>query len=162
MAVALGGSFSAEHGLSLGNPALYSMRRFHAELDRIDQLQRRQFGAITLATTSQQALMRRFFESVASRLREIEDVADREIQAWLRTVMSPIETQVREHQAQLKRRLDAVRRVLDANDSLESRIGEIERQRADVEQRIALAGEFALQVRDLIEAPADAAAVVAD
>jgi hypothetical protein len=99
---------------------------------------------------------------VASRLREIEDVADREIQAWLRTVMSPIETQVREHQAQLKRRLDAVRRVLDANDSLESRIGEIERQRADVEQRIALAGEFALQVRDLIEAPADAAAVVAD
>ena len=23
-------SFSAEHGLSLGNPALYSMRRFHA------------------------------------------------------------------------------------------------------------------------------------
>ena len=155
-------SFSAEHGLSLGNPALYSMRRFHAELDRIDQLQRRQFGAITLATTSQQALMRRFFESVASRLREIEDVADREIQAWLRTVMSPIETQVREHQAQLRRRLDAVRRVLDANDSLESRIGEIERQRADVEQRIALAGEFALQVRDLIEAPADAAAVVAD
>ena len=143
-------SFSAEHGLSLGNPALYSMRRFHAELDRIDQLQRRQFGAVTLATTSQQALMRRFFESVAVRLREIEEIADREIQAWLRTVMSPIETQVREHQAQLKRRLDAVRRVLEASDSLESRIDEIERQRADVEQRIALAGEFALQVREML------------
>ncbi len=143
-------SFSAEHGLSLGNPALYSMRRFHAELERIDQLQRRQFGAITLATTSQQALMRRFFESVAVRLRELEETADREIQAWLRTVMSPIETQVREHQAQLKRRLDAVRRVLEANDSLESRIDEIERQRADVEQRIALAGEFALQVREML------------
>ncbi|MCD6734270.1 MAG: dynamin family protein [Burkholderiaceae bacterium] len=143
-------SFSAEHGLSLGNPALYSTRRFHAELDRIDQLQRRQFGAVTLATTSQQALMRRFFESVAVRLRELEEIADREIQAWLRTVMSPIETQVREHQAQLKRRLDAVRRVLEASDSLESRIEEIERQRADVEQRIALAGEFALQVREML------------
>jgi len=155
-------SFSAEHGLSLGNPALYSMRRFHAELERIDQLQRRQFGAITLATTSQQALMRRFFESVAVRLRELEETADREIQAWLRTVMSPIETQVREHQAQLKRRLDAVRRVLEANDSLESRIDEIERQRADVEQRIALAGEFALQVREMLVETTGVAELAAD
>ncbi len=155
-------SFSAEHGLSLGNPALYSMRRFHAELDRIDQLQRRQFGAITLATTSQQVLMRRFFESVASRLRELEEIADREIQAWLRTVMSPIETQVREHQAQLRQRLDAVRRVLEANDSLESRIHEIERQRAEVEQRIALAAEFALQVRELLAETTGVAEVTAD
>ncbi len=143
-------SFSAEHGLSLGNPALYSTRRFYAELDRIDQLQRRQFGAVTLATTSQWALMRRFFESVAARLRELEELAEREIQAWLRTVMAPIETQVREHQGQLKRRLDSVRRILEANDSLESRIAEVERLGADLEQRIALADEFALQVHRLL------------
>jgi hypothetical protein len=150
-------SFSAEHGLSLGNPSLYSTRRFYAELDRIEQLQRRRFGAVTLATTSQWVLMRRFFESVAARLRELEEVADREIQAWLRTVMSPIETQVREHQLQLKRRLDSVRRVLDANESLETRIAEVERQRAEAEQRIALAEEFALQVRELLGEPAGTA-----
>ena len=146
-------SFSAEHGLSLGNPTLYSTRRFHVELDRIEQLQRRQFGAITLATTSQWALMRRFFESVAARLRELQEAADRDIQGWLRTVMSPIESQVREHQIQLKRRLDSVRRILDANESLDSRIAEVERLRAEVEQRIALADEFALQVRRLLEEP---------
>lgn len=143
-------SFSAEHGLSLGNPALYSTRRFYVELERIERLQRRQFGTITLATTSQWALMKRFFESVASRLREVQEAADREVQGWLRTVMSPIESQMREHQQQLKRRLDSVRRVLDANESLDSRIEEVERQRADVEQRIALADEFALQVRRLL------------
>ena len=121
------------------------------------QLQRRQFGAITMATTSQWALMRRFFESVATRLRELQELADREIQAWLRTVMAPIETQVREHQAQLKRRLDSVRRVLDANDSLESRIAEVEQQRAEIEQRIALAEEFALQVHRQLGEPASVA-----
>ena len=155
-------SFSGEHGLSLGNPALYSTRRFYAELDRIEELQRRQFGAITLATTSQWVLMRRFFESVAARLREVQEVADRETQGWLRAVMSPIETQVREHQTQLKQRLDSVRRILDANESLESRIAEIERQRAEVEQRIALAEEFALQARRLLgegETIAEVAAV---
>jgi hypothetical protein len=147
-------SFSAEHGLSLGNPTLYSTRRFYLELDRIEQLQRRQFGAVTLATTSQWVLMRKFFESVAARLRELQDAADRDIQGWLRTVMSPIESQVREHQLQLKRRLDSVRRILDANESLDSRIAEVERLRGEVEQRIALADEFALQVQRLLEEPA--------
>ncbi len=143
-------SFSSEHGLALGNPALFSTQRYYTELDRIEQLQRRQFGAITLATTSQWALMRRFFESVAARLREIYELADRELNSWLRSVMSPIESQVREYQGQLKRRLETVRRVLDANDTLESRIAEIERDRTAVEQRIALCAEYARQVGALL------------
>ncbi len=147
-------SFSAEHGLSLGNPVLFSMQRYHAELERIEQLQRRQFGALSLVTTPQWALMRHFFESVAARIKDVYDTAGRDVQAWLRTLMAPIESQIREHQSQLRRRLDSVRRVLDASGSLQARIAEIERQRAEVEQRIALADEFARQVRVLLEAPA--------
>ncbi|MGD9942487.1 MAG: dynamin family protein [Burkholderiaceae bacterium] len=147
-------SFSAEHGLSLGNPVLFSVQRYLDELERIEQVQRRQFGAMSLLTTSQWALMRRFFESVAARIKDVYDLASREIQSWLRTVMAPIESQIREHQSQLRRRLDSVRRVLEANGSLEAKIGEVERQRVEVEQRIALADEFARQVRVLLEAPA--------
>ncbi len=149
-------SFSSEHGLSLGNPALFSMQRYYTELERIEQLHRRQFGAITMVTTSQWALMRRFYESVAARLREIYDLADRELHSWLRAVMAPIESQVREHQAQLKRRLETVRRVLDANDDLETRIAEVERERAAVEERIALSAEHAQQVRSLLERTGEA------
>jgi len=143
-------SFSAEHGLALGNPAMFSTQRYYAELDRIERVQRRQFGAITLATTSQWALMRRFFESVAARLREVYEIADRELESWLRAVMAPIESQVREYQAQLKRRLETVRRVLDANESLEARLAEIERERSLVEQRIGLASEYARRVTALL------------
>ncbi len=143
-------SFSSEHGLSLGNPSLFSMQRYYAELARIELIQRKQFGAITLVTTSQWAVMRRFFESVAARLREIYALADREVHAWARALMSPIESQVREHQAQLKRRLDTVRRVLDANDSLEARIADVERERAAIEQRLALDAEYASEVEKLL------------
>ena len=59
-------SFSAEHGLSLGNPAAFAMRRYREALDRIEQLHRRQFGAMTLVTTAKYALMRRFFELAAT------------------------------------------------------------------------------------------------
>ncbi|MCO5121635.1 MAG: dynamin family protein [Burkholderiaceae bacterium] len=139
-------SFSAQHGLSLGSPILFSMKRYLAELDRIEALQRRHFGAISLVTTEKWALMRRFFESVASRLKALYEKLNRDIQAWLRAVMAPIEGQIREHQDQLKRRLDSVRRVIDANGSLDERIGALERMRAEVEQRTAVADELVGQI----------------
>ena len=146
-------SFSAEHGLSLGVPMSFSTRRYLDELDRVEKLHRRQFGAFTLVTTEKWALMRRFFESVAARIKEIYELANREIEAWLRAVIAPIEGQVREHQSQLRRRLESVRRVLDATQSLDSRIAEIEDSRAQVEQQIAICGELAEQVRVLMNRP---------
>ncbi len=145
--------FNDEHGMALGAPVPYPMHRFLDELERVAQLQRRRFGALTLATTSQKALMRSYFESVALRLREIQELAEREVQAWLRAVMTPIETQAREHQEQFRRRLESVRRVLAASDGLEGRIAEIERERAEAEQRVELAAEFGRQVRQLLGEP---------
>ena len=143
-------TFSAEHGLTLGVPMGFSVRRYLEELDRVEALQRRQFGALSLVTTEKWALMRRFFESVAARIREIYDLANREIETWLRAVIAPIEGQVREHQSQLRRRLDSVRRVLDATQSLDSRIAEIDEARALIEQQIAIVSELADQARTLL------------
>jgi hypothetical protein len=144
-------TFNAEHGLSLGSPMVFSVRRYLAELERVETLYRRQFGALTLVTTEKWALMRRFFESVAARIKEIYDMANREIEAWLRSVMAPIEGQVREHQSQLRRRLDSVRRVLDASQSLDSRIAEIDDSRTQVEQQLAISSELCEQVRGVLD-----------
>ena len=144
-------TFNAEHGLSLGSPMVFTVRRYVSELERVETLYRRQFGALTLVTTEKWALMRRFFESVAARIKEIYDMANREIEAWLRSVMAPIEGQVREHQSQLRRRLDSVRRVLDASQSLDSRIAEIDDSRTQVEQQLAISGELSDQVRSVLE-----------
>ena len=144
-------TFNSEHGLTLGSPLMFSVRRYYVELDRIEALYRKQFGAITLVTTEKWALMRRFFESVASRIKEVYELANRELETWLRAVIAPIEGQVREHQLQLRRRLDSVKRVLDASDSLEGRIVEIDDGRSQIEQQVALAGELANQVRMILD-----------
>ncbi len=99
-------SFSAEHGLNLGSPVLFSMDRFRREIERLDSVRRNQFGPATMMTTERWALMRRFYETIAVRIKDVYRSATKEIQAWLRSVMAPIEGQVREHQGQLKRRLD--------------------------------------------------------
>ncbi|NLD67710.1 MAG: GTPase [Limnobacter sp.] len=144
-------SFGADYGLSLGRPSRFSMRRYRDALDRIEQAHRRQFGAMTLATTARQALMRRFFELVAARIRELYDRAAGDARAWQRALMSPIESQVREHQAQLHRRADALRRVLEAGDELEARIAEVEARRQVVEQQAAAVEAAADAIRRLCE-----------
>ena len=57
--------------------------------------------------------------------RQTFELANRDVEQWLRAVMSPLETQVREYQIQLKRRLESVKRIHEATDTLESRVEEL-------------------------------------
>ena len=145
-------TFNAEHGLSLGTLTPFTTKPFAAELAQVETLYRRQFSAFTLATTEKSALMRRFFDSIAARVRDIYEAASRAIEAWLRAIMAPIEGQVREHQAQLRRRLDSVKRVLEASDSLDTRISEVDDSRYQIEQQLSIASELADQVRQVMAA----------
>lgn len=146
-------SFSAEHGLNLGSPVLFSMDRFHQEIERLDTVRRSQFGPATMMTTERWALMRRFYETIAVRIKDIYKSASKEIHAWLRSIMAPIEGQVREHQGQLKRRLDSVKRVLEANENLEDKIAEIEASRESAERKLAACEAVSASVRRLLELP---------
>lgn len=148
---AMYGSFNREHGLTLGSPLLYSTRRFVTELDRIEALHQRHFGAMSLVTTEKWALTRRFFESVVARIRDVYDHANRELESWLRAVIAPIESQVREHQAQLRRRLDSVQRIMDASDQLETRIAELEEGRLQVDQQLKTLQKHGSEVALVLE-----------
>jgi hypothetical protein len=75
------------------------------------------------------ALMKRFFETIASRAKHVYDIANRDVESWLKAVMAPLETQVREHHLQLRRRLESIRRIHQASDELEDRIAELEQAR---------------------------------
>jgi chromosome segregation ATPase len=59
-----------------------------------------------------------------------------DVEAWLKAVMSPLETQVREHHLQLRRRLESIKRIHHASGELEERIVELEQQEAAVKLQI--------------------------
>ncbi|NLD55415.1 MAG: GTPase [Burkholderiaceae bacterium] len=146
MMTAMYQGFSRDYGLTLGAPLAFSMRRYFAEIERIGQLHQRQFGVISLLTVNKSALTRRFFESVAARLRELYDTAVRELEAWLRALMTPVESQVKEHQAQLRRRLESVQRVMDASESLDAKLAELDQAKARIDQQLAILRELIEQV----------------
>jgi len=118
--------FSVEHGLKLVPPEKFSVRRCEAELNHLESLCFRHLGSpLMLMTTEKHVLVKKFFETAAVQVHRIFDAVNRDVEQWLRAVMAPLEIQVREYQMQLKRRLESVRRIHQATDTLENRVEEL-------------------------------------
>jgi predicted GTPase len=118
--------FSEEHGLSTVSPPEFSLLRFEKELQRLEHVFDERFNSFSaMLRTGQHQLIARFFETLASKVVQIFEIANREAEGWLKALMAPMETQVREHHIQLKRRLESVQRIHEATETLDERIDEL-------------------------------------
>jgi Dynamin family len=143
--------FAKEHGLEPFNPPPFSVLKYQKEIERLERAYNTHFNTLwNMVSKAKFALMKRFFETIASRVKHVYDIANRDVEAWLKAVMSPLETQVREHHLQLRRRLESIKRIHHASDELEERIAELEQQEAAVR----------LQVQGLMQEIANVDAIV--
>ncbi|KPC49343.1 dynamin family protein [Amantichitinum ursilacus] len=127
MMAAMYKKFSEEHGLGQVTPPPFSTLKYHKEMARLEKSFREHFNTVShLLTTGRNRITAKFFETVASRVVTVFEVANRDVENWLKAVMAPMETQVREHQLQLRRRLESIKRIHKATDTLEGRIEELE------------------------------------
>ena len=119
--------FAKEHGLHKAEPAAFSTLRYQKELARLERAYREQFNtALNMITNEKMTLTSKFFETLASRVIHVYEIANRDVENWLKAVIAPMESQVREHQLQLRRRLESIKRIYKATDTLEDRIVELE------------------------------------
>ncbi|TQK04976.1 dynamin family protein [Herbaspirillum sp. SJZ107] len=126
--------FSAEHGLSMAVPMRLSLQRYREEIDAIEAIYMKQFGTATLLITSRGTLLERFFDSIASRVRQSFRAANADIEAWLKVIMAPLEAQIRQHREQLRGRQTSIQRILEATDTLEQKIAAFEAAQQDLEK----------------------------
>ena len=156
MMTAMYKKFSEEHGLILAKPIPFSNLKYLKEIDRIEKVYQQQFSGFTILTREKLPLTQKFFESIATRIKETFDVANRDVESWLKAIMAPVEAQVREHQLQLRRRLDSIKRIQEASDTLEGRIDELEEFQSSIEQQMMRVGELAQRIDDVLKAELDA------
>ena len=143
--------FAVEHGLKLGAPTVFSLLRYEKELDRLETWCNEHLGSMmSLLTTDKQHITQKFFEEVAVQVRRSFEKANKDAEAWLRAIMAPMETQVREHQIQLKRRLESIKRIHQATDTLEDRIAELDLVEKHLLQQIHELEGVTAQVRQLL------------
>lgn len=127
--------FSTEHGLALAAPMPFSLDKYRNEIDLIESVYHKQFGATVLMTTPRMVLMAKFFDSIASRVKQSFLQANRDVEAWLKVVMAPLEAQIWEHKSQLKKRKQSIERIHLATDSLEEKVESLETMQGDLEEQ---------------------------
>jgi len=134
--------FSVEHGLKLGAPHGFSLIRYQKDLDRLEHWCDTHLNTMfQLMTHEKSKVSQKFFEEVAVQVRRAFERANRDAEAWLKAIMAPMETQVREHQIQLKRRLESIKRIHQATDTLEDRINELEHVESGLTAQIRSIGQ---------------------
>jgi len=144
--------FSVEHGLKLGTPITFSLRRYEKEINRLEQWCNTHINSMfQLLTHEKGQLTQRFFEEVAVQVRKSFEHANRDAESWLKAVMSPMEIQIREHQIQLKRRLESIKRIHQATDTLEERIDELEHVERDLVAQMQALTVIGDAVRDVLQ-----------
>jgi hypothetical protein len=65
------------------------------------------------------------------------EAANRDAESWLKAVIAPMESQMREHHVQLKRRVESIKRIYQATDTLEERIADLEQVELSIRQQLA-------------------------
>ena len=144
--------FSVEHGLRLGTPIAFSLRRHEQEIDRLDRWCSSHINTMFQLLTHEKSLLtQRFFEEVAVQVRKTFERANREAESWLKAIMTPLETQIREHQIQLKRRLEGIKRIHQATDTLEGRIRELQQVEDSLVQQMQVLGEIGESFRAVLQ-----------
>jgi hypothetical protein len=136
--------FATEHHLEPFVPPPFSVLKYLKEIDRLERAYNTHINTLwNMVSKAKYPLMKRFFETIASRAKHAYEVANRDVEAWLKAVMAPLETQVREHHLQLRRRLESIKRIHLASDELEDRIAELEQAREALDaQKRALDNEL--------------------
>ena len=143
--------FSTEHGLALSTPMPFSLDKYINEVIMIEGVYQRQFGPAAIMTTRTNVLMAKFFDSIASRVKHSFLQANRDVEAWLKVVMAPLEVQIREHKGQLKRRRQSIEKIHLATDSLEEKVSALEDMEAELAANAARLTVLERQLHDAIE-----------
>jgi len=130
--------FANEHGLRKSEPPAFSTLRYQKDLIKLERAYKEQFNTtFNMIANEKMTLTSKFFETLASRVVHVYEVANRDVENWLKAVISPMESQVREHQIQLRRRLESIKRIYQATDTLEDRIAELEAIEKSIQDQAA-------------------------
>ncbi|KRB92273.1 dynamin family protein [Noviherbaspirillum sp. Root189] len=144
--------FSTEHGLALSSPMPFSLDKYRKEIELIEGVYHKQFGTAAIMTTPQVVLMTKFFDSIASRVKQSFLQANRDVEAWLKVVMAPLEAQIWEHKSQLKKRKQSIERIHLATDSLEEKLEALEKMQDDLGQQKKALLQLETELKRAIEA----------
>ena len=129
----VGRKMSQEYRIAMVESAEFGTDRFFVELDRIQEACARELGGGSrMFLKSRQALGTLFFDTAASNVIRIYEIADRETKAWMGAFVRPLESQLAAYQEQSYSRIEGMGRIQTAESDLIVRLEQLRRFAANM------------------------------
>lgn len=122
--------FEKDHGIANFKVRRLRLERYKQDVARLEAKHSNLKETRTLFFREQMSITNKFYESVCSASRKVFSRALKDANNWNNNLMVPMETHVREHHTQLRRRLESVKRIHRASDTVEARLSELNVQHA--------------------------------
>ena len=118
--------FKDDRGITNFTTQPLRLEKFKQDVARLESKYNRLKETKVLFFKEQKTITDRFYGSVCTAARKIFSHALKNTNNWNNTLMMPMETYVREHHTQLRRRLESVKRIHRASDTVEVRLNELQ------------------------------------
>lgn len=118
--------FHQEHGITEIKPKLFSITRYNRDLERLYREAEAYRTSPVTTMTEQSFVIKKFFISMVSHARNVIFNAYHEAEAWGKSALAPLVSQIKEHKDQIEKRLESLRKINESRDTLQARITELD------------------------------------
>lgn len=125
--------FHTDHGLSRINPPPFSLFNHRAKLQKLYDRAESFRNSPLMVMTEQHFVVKRFFITLVSRVRDTFTECNAGANAWSKAIMAPIMAQVREHKIMMDHRLENLKKVHENLDNLKGRIEDLSMAKQNLE-----------------------------
>lgn len=128
--------FHQDHGLSEMKPVLFSVTKYAVQLKQLHEEAEAFRNSPVTTMTEQSFVVKKFFISLVSHARNIFFKARQDAEKWSRAVMTPLASQIKEHKAQMEKRLENLRKVNESRDTLQGKLEELQQASVVLERQL--------------------------
>ena len=104
---------------------------------------------VNILMTEKSFMVKRFWRMLVGQARLIFNEARADTDRWLTAVPLPLETQIRDHKAQLQARLDSLAKINGRSGAMDEEVATLHKQRQGLEGQVAMITQLIMQVRDV-------------
>ena len=108
---------------------------------------------VNIVMTAKQFMVRRFWRMLVEQARKIFAEARADTERWLAAVPLPLETQIRDHKAQLEARLATLAKINQRGGVIKEEVAKLEAERKKIQSQVNLITGLIMNVRNVGPAP---------
>jgi hypothetical protein len=134
--------FHTDHGLADIKPAAFSLTAHRNQLKRLYDETEVFRKSPVMMLTEQHFVIKKFFITLASHARVVQQECSTAARNWSKAIMAPILSQVREHKMMMDHRIENLKRVHENLGNLSGRIAELELNKQNLENQLTVIGNL--------------------